>query len=88
LKFLRDHATCFKVTRALYGTIDAPRLWNDELANTLTSFGYKRAQTDWNIFYKKDSTGTVSLIAFHVDDGIIAASSKSLLNEIIEKLKN
>jgi hypothetical protein len=47
LKFLRDHATCFKVTRALYGTIDAPRFWNHELANTLTSFGYKRAQTDW-----------------------------------------
>ena len=45
--------TYLKVTRALYGTVDAPKLWSDQLSATLTLMGYKRAKTDWNIFIKQ-----------------------------------
>ena len=37
---------CFKVHKALYGTVDAPKLWNDELNSTLSSMGYTRLKSD------------------------------------------
>ena len=59
----------FKLNRALYGTTDAPKLWNDELWATLKEMGYLRTKSDWNLFYKDKS-----FIVFHVDDGILSAS--------------
>jgi histone deacetylase 1/2 len=78
---------CFKVTRALYGTIDAPKLWNDELSNTLIELGYIRLKSDWNIFTRQTQDKPISIIAFHVDDGIISASDSCILNELVIQLK-
>ena len=36
----------FKLNRALYGTTDAHKLWNDELWATLKEMGYSRTKSD------------------------------------------
>jgi hypothetical protein len=72
----------FQLNRALYGTNDAPKLWNDELTKTLLELGFIKTISDWNMFYRKDS-----IIAFHVDDGILSASNQNVLNEVKNELQ-
>ena len=73
---------------AIYGTPDGPKNWADELGETLKKLGYVRCHSDWNLFEKKSGTGPVSYIAFHVDDGLISASTQQLLDEILKSLQN
>ena len=79
---------CWKLLKALYGLRKAPKAWNDELTRTLIVLGYRRCELDWNLFVRKGQNGSPnSYVAFHVDDGLISASTMNILNQIIRELQ-
>ena len=79
----KTHA--FKLNKALHGLTDAPALWTQHLTQTLSQLGYQRCKTDWSLFYKRKDA-LQSFLIFHVDDGFLAASTKSQLDELLDFL--
>ena len=80
---------CWKLKKALYGLRKAPKAWNDDLTHTLLSLGYTKCELVWNLFVRKGNNGSAtSYIAFHVDDGLISASTKNILDQVLHALKN
>ena len=81
----KTHALVLK--KALYGLPDAPALWNSHLTKTLKDLGYSRCKTDWSLF-KKETDGKHSFCAFHVDDGFLAATDQTTLQELLDHLNS
>jgi hypothetical protein len=85
-----DPATwCLLVQMALYGCPDAAKRWADTFEEAIKPLGYERSDSDWNLFVRKSSSSSpMSFIALHVDDGIIAASSQTALDEILSLMSS
>jgi hypothetical protein len=81
----KDGDTCLKLNRALYGLREAPAAWNEELTNTLIAMGFEKTQADWNVFIQRNENAT-TIVAFHVDDGLLTSSNKQTLENLVQKL--
>jgi hypothetical protein len=57
-----------KVNKAIYGTPQAGRYWNEDITKFLISLGYVQFAKDHCIFKKSFPDGEVSIIALYVDD--------------------
>ncbi|KAJ2994795.1 hypothetical protein NUW54_g7491 [Trametes sanguinea] len=68
-----------KLEKALYGLKQGGRKWYETLCVALADLGFKRAEADYGVFYKHVGLELV-VLAIHVDDCLIAASSQRLLN--------
>ena len=71
-----------RLLRALYGLIEAARLWYDHISNTLIECGYTKNAYDPCVFHKGKDIVTV-----HVDDLLIACESKSELERVLAVLQ-
>jgi hypothetical protein len=60
-----------RVDKAIYGTPQAGRYWNEDISKFLTSLGYTAFEKDKCIFMKKFSDNNLSIIALYVDDLIV-----------------
>ena len=68
-----------KLKKALYGTKQASKLWQDTLVNHLTSvMGFKRLHYDPCLFIKRDASH-VMICGVYVDDVVLAHNSPELL---------
>jgi len=68
-----------RLRKAIYGLKQGGRQWNKKLDAVMKSFGFSRVHVDHALYYRKTTSGT-AMIAVHVDDMAIAASS---LKEVI-----
>ena len=69
--------TVLKLLKALYGTKQASKLWQDTLAKHLTeNMGFKRSTADPCLFSRRDECGSVILVGIYVDDIICAHNEK------------
>ncbi len=59
-----------KLKKALYGTVQASKLWYEKLISVLISCGYVMHPADGCVFIKTTDANEV-IIAFHVDDLLI-----------------
>jgi len=76
-----------KCVKALYGHIEAARLFYDDLNKTIQDvMGFKQNRYDPCIYNKETAEGTV-MIRVHVDDLKISSKSKEQLDMTITKLK-
>ena len=67
-----------KLKRALYGTKQASRLWQQRLAGHLENkMGFYRSTTDPCLFSRRHSDGSVILLGVYVDDIIVAHNRKN-----------
>jgi hypothetical protein len=69
-----------KLSRALYGLKQSPRLWQKKFRKALQSLGFEPLETDQCIFINKD---TKIIIVTYVDDCLIISKD----NEDLSKLK-
>ena len=68
-----------KLKKALYGTKQASKLWQDTLVNHLTkNMGFKQLKNDPCLFIKDDEHGMM-IVGVYVDDIIAAHNSPSML---------
>ena len=77
----------YKLLYSLYGTKDAPKLFQDGLVVHLTSGGYIQSRWDQCLFYKWISILIFIYIIFHVDDLDAAGTSEEILDEFEVHMK-
>ena len=74
--------------KALYGLKDAPLRWHQTLSTYLKNIGLQQAKSDPCLFFKRTREGQLVLMTITVDDILIAASTKELAEEVINKMKD
>ena len=76
-----------RLKRSLYGLKQAPRCWNKRVGNFLRQLGFEQNEADPCVFMRlRGNEKTV--IALHVDDGLIAATSKAEVKKLIADLES
>ena len=62
------------LVKSLYGLKQAPRAWNKKLHEQLVTLGFKRCESDHNVYLREHKKGLVYLLVY-VDDMLIVADS-------------
>ena len=83
----KDGTMVVKLNKALYGLVQAARLWYDELSKLLNANGYLVNPVDVCVWYKK-MEDELSVIVFHVDDLMVVGPTDASLNDIEDILRN
>ena len=76
-----------KINRALYGLRQAPRAWFQRFTTYLQTLGFHGSKSDYSMFVYKSAEG-MAILLLYVDDIILTASSPSLLQRILTRLKD
>ena len=74
-----------KLDRALYGTIEAAKVWYDTLSTNLLSRGFKANTFDPCVF-NKDFMGDQLTILLYVDDLMISCKNRKGIDYVIDFL--
>ena len=80
-----DGTVVCKLNKALYGTIEAARLWYELFVKEATNFGYTVNEVDMCVFSRVESDGSKSVLVLHVDDLFIRATDESMIDRIIKQ---
>ena len=78
----------FRILKAVYGLLHAPKVWYDKLAQVLESQGWQRSRLEpcvWRFFDLEKNL--IGLIGCHVDD-LVCAGEGSLYQKAIGKLRD
>ena len=68
-EFVRDDGTCVvELDKALYGTIEAAKLWYDNISAHLISDGFVRNPYDPCVFNRINANGIQTTVVLYVDD--------------------
>nr|CCA16872.1 retrotransposon protein putative [Albugo laibachii Nc14] len=76
-----------KLQRALYGTKQAARQWNNKINTHLESLGFNRSIADPCV-YMRNKDSEYSIIVIYVDDLMIITETKHKINEIKRDLSD
>lgn len=74
--------------RALYGCVESAALWYENLSATMAALGYERNPYEICVFNKRDAEGAQCTATVHVDDLLIVSTSKDMIDQLTEGLKN
>ena len=85
-KELNSKTHCLKLTKAIYGLVQAARQWWKKFKDVLGELGYIPSRADPCLFIRHYETGRRSFLIVYVDDGGIF-SSKEEIKEVLEALK-
>jgi hypothetical protein len=78
-----------KCLKALYGHIEAARLFYDELDNTLTEkMGFTRTSYDPCVYNRRNKLGETTTVRTHVDDLKVSSKSRQCLDEVPSELRS
>ncbi|KAE8211922.1 hypothetical protein CF319_g9305, partial [Tilletia indica] len=80
-------ATGLLVKKGLYGFKQSARLWWMHLMQTLEKLGFGHSETDWGIFLRKESDGSITIVFVYVDDILIAAKTQATIDSVRNGLK-
>ena len=78
---------CVKLDRALYGTIEAAKVWYDSLSTNLLSREFKANTFDPCVF-NKDFHGDQLTILLYVDDLMISCVNRQGIDYVIDFLNS
>ena len=84
-----DVATCIlRLVRTLYSLKQSGRHWYQKLSSIFLSLSFKQCAVDQAVFYKVvKHKNQLTVVAVHVDDCTIAASTCQLVDDLIEGLR-
>jgi len=83
-----DGSVVVQLDYALYGTIEAGKMWYDYFKSILINLGYVVCPMDDCTFNRFDAEGTIiATIVLHVDDGFITADTEGTLDEFFSSLE-
>ena len=77
----------YLLSRSLYGLRQAPRAWFQSFVSFVTSIGFNQTRSDSSLFVYRDSDQMAYLLLY-VDDMVLSASTTSLLQHIIMRLRS
>ena len=76
----------FRVRKAVYGLLNAPRRWMDKLAKELENTGWVRSKLEPCVWRLYDSGTLCGLIGVHVDD-IVCSGAGTIYDEKVQMLR-
>ncbi|GAA5913710.1 hypothetical protein JCM5296_000009 [Sporobolomyces johnsonii] len=74
-----------KLIGAMYGTKQAPREWHAAVDSLMTKRGYRKSSSDVCL-YIKDVDGSNVFVVLYVDDGLIVAKDKQVVDRELRAL--
>ena len=77
----------FRIRKAVYGLLNAPRRWFEKLAKELLRLGWMRSRLEPCVWRMFDQGKLIGLLGVHVDDVLICGHG-SLFESQVEKLRN
>ncbi|KAK1415001.1 hypothetical protein QVD17_30770 [Tagetes erecta] len=77
----------YKLSKALYGLHQAPRIWYETLSKHLLEHGFSRGQIDPTLFMKRENEDLLC-VQVYVDDIIFGSTSSSMCKEFEEIMKS
>ena len=77
----------WKLKRALYGLVEAPRLWYETLNKTILDFGFVRTSVDPCLYVIRCESHIVIMGVF-VDDFLLFGTQSSIVDEVKIMLVN
>jgi Reverse transcriptase (RNA-dependent DNA polymerase) len=80
-----DGTIVCRLKRALYGTIEAARLWYEMFVKDAIKLGYEVNEVDMCVFRRYEIDGSISVLVLHVDDLLIRALNESVIDSIIKQ---
>jgi transposase InsO family protein len=77
-----------RLVKTLYGLKQSGRRWYQKLTSIFDTLGFKQCQVDQAVFFKSDKkAGDITVVAVHVDDCTIAASSARLVDALKDGMR-
>lgn len=76
-----------KLNKAMYGTLDAARIWYDKITGVLGNMGFERNEVDPCVL-NKTINGKQCTILLYVDDLLITCVDEGALREVIQQLED
>jgi hypothetical protein len=87
-RYLNPNGTItVKLQKALYGLVEAARLWYEHLSATLIELGFRKSTADNCVFIRTTESGEECVICLHVDDLLITGSSDEIIDELVRGLE-
>jgi hypothetical protein len=87
-EFVRDDGTCIvQLDKALYGTIEAAKLWYDNISAQLIADGYVQNPYDQCVFNKVNAKGLQITVVLYVDDMIVSCEDPLELDKFSVMLR-
>ena len=87
-EFVRDDGTCVvELDKALYGTIEAAKLWYDNISATLEADGYVKNPYDACVFNKENADGVQITVVLYVDDMLVSCEDSVELDKFASYLR-
>ena len=83
----KDGSIVVELDKALYGCVEASKLWYDDLTGKLASNGFTPNQTDSCVF-NKSVNGVQITIVVHVDDLLVTSKDSALLEAFDDFLQS
>ena len=80
-----DGSVIVKLLRALYGCVESAKLWYELLAEVLNSLGFTSNKKDPCVFNRGTGDNQCT-VCFHVDDLLITAKRKAVVEDLVKKL--
>jgi hypothetical protein len=76
-----------RLQKSLYGLKQASRSWNETFDGFLVKFGFIRSNADSCVYFRENDNG-VLILAIWVDDGLLCGTSKQMLAEVVNYLRD
>ena len=81
-----DGTITVRLDKALYGCVEAAKLWYDELCGTLKDIGFTPNPEETCVFNKGVGESQVTIV-LHVDDLLVTARDRKQLHHVADKLQ-
>ena len=82
---LIDGRVLVRLLKALYGTIQAAKLWYKKLKEIITEYGFKQHPHDQCVFILI-LNGVLLIVGFHVDDLLMICKDKKMIDDFVAYL--
>ena len=83
----KDGTSLVRLTRALYGTIDASKIWYDNLTGKLKEMGYTANPHDMCVLNKTMRDGSQATIVIHVDDLMLTCKNDGNMELALKEIE-
>jgi len=72
---------------AAYGLVNASAKWQEEIDGSLKILGFHQLIYVPQLFYKRDSSGLLSVIAVKVVDDVLLAGNNQVIRKVVEEIQ-
>jgi hypothetical protein len=76
----------YRLKKALYGLKQAPRAWYSRLDNYLRQQGFRKGNTDSNLYIKEENDSMI-IVEIYVDDIIFGSDDNRLSKQFVESMQ-